>query len=237
MDDRTGQDAGIALLTMAPAPLRRAVESRMRSLRAQKGRTIIGVGARAGDVFFVTQGQVQVLLYSRDGREVSVRNLDAGELFGDLAALDGLPRSASVIALSEVRLRVMSRDDFIALVEGSPEAGGWMARRLTAEVRRLTERVFELSALNVRSRLHCELLRLAREGGSTVRSMKPAPTHAELANRIGSHREAVTREMRALADMNIIRNTRRSLEFLDLPELERMVCRAVGEVGEGAGAR
>lgn len=236
MDNRIEQDDAVALLTMAPPALRKAVQSRMRSLRAQKGRTIVGVGARATDVFFIVQGSVQVLLYSRDGREVSVRLLEAGDLFGDLAALDGLPRSASVIALNEVRLKVISRDDFVALVEGSPKAGIWMARRLTLEVRRMTERVFELSALNVRARLHCELLRLARGSGPAPAVVKPAPTHAELANRIGSHREAVTREMRALAEMNIIRNARRSLEFLDVPELERVVGLAVGDVGETSGA-
>ena len=105
-------------------------------------------------------------------------------------------------------------------------------RRLGAEVRRLTERVFELSALNVRARLHCELLRMARTSASQKLTVNPAPTHAELANRIGTHREAVTREMRILAELNIIRNGRRSLEFLDLPGLERAVGLAIGEMGE-----
>jgi CRP-like cAMP-binding protein len=216
-------------LALAPAGLRQLMEQRVREVRVGKGRTIVSVGARQDEVFFLVEGEAQVLLYSANGREVSVRNVGPGEVFGELAALDGLPRSASVVAASDVRLRIMSGEDFRACLEASPAVAAWLARRLGAEVRRLTERVFELSALNVQARLHCELMRLARTGAPVRRFIDPAPTHAELANRIGTHREAVTREMRALTHMNIIRNHRRSLEFVDLPALEQIVLRAVGE--------
>lgn len=224
---KTVEDQGLLPL-IAPA-LRRQMEARMRTIRALKGRTIFSAGAHATDVLLVVEGQVQVLLYSINGREVSVRDLGPGSILGELAALDGRPRSASVVAATDVLLRVMSREDFLTCIEASPAAALWLARRLTHEVRRLTERVFELSALNVQARLHCELLRLARGDGSIASRIPRAPTHAELANRIGTHREAVTREMRSLAQLNIIRNHRRSLEFLDIPELERAVFRAVGQ--------
>jgi CRP-like cAMP-binding protein len=220
-----------AVLALVPASLRRVIEPRLHVMRAAKGRTLVGIGARSTDVFFVIEGEAQVVLYSSNGREVSVRALGPGDVFGELAALDGEPRSASVVALSDLRAVAMSGADFMTCIESSPSAAIWLARRLGAEVRRLTEKVFELSALNVQARLHCELLRMARlssghEGGLSV---SPAPTHAELANRIGTHREAVTREMRLLAQRNIIRHRRRSLEFLDLAGLEVSVGRAIGE--------
>jgi len=227
-----GDSSSLALLALIPDELRRKMLSRLRNLRVRKGRTIVSVGTRQDSVFFIQAGEAQVLLYSSNGREVSVRHLGAGELFGELAALDGLPRSASVIALTDVEARIMSREDFMTCVHASPGAALWLARRLGAEVRRLTERVFELSALDVRSRLHCELLRLARAGEHQRLLISPAPTHAELANRIGTHREAVTREMRALSDMNIIRHRRRSLEFVDLDALQRVVHRRLGAIDE-----
>ena len=98
-----------------------------------------------------------------------------------------------------------------------------MVRRLVTSVRSLTERLFELIALNVQTRIHCELLRLAQGGeqrGGIIEIRNP-PTHAELANRIGTHREAVTRELTALSGMKIIRHGRRSLQILDLARLER----------------
>jgi CRP/FNR family transcriptional regulator, cyclic AMP receptor protein len=217
---------------MAPPALRREIERRSRIIRAAKGRTVFSVSALATNVLFVVEGQVQVLLYSSNGRQVSINNLGRGASFGQLAALDGLPRSASVVALTDVRLRAISRDDFLLLLETAPAAAVWVARRLCGDVRRLSERVFEMSALNVQSRLHCELLRLARGSGASGLTITPSPTHAELANRIGTNREAVTREMRVLTQLNIIRTRRRSLEFIDLGELERVVQRAAGDISE-----
>ncbi|HZZ87481.1 MAG TPA: Crp/Fnr family transcriptional regulator [Caulobacteraceae bacterium] len=236
MEARHTQDDWATLLELAPSSMRRQIEQKARVVRAAKGRTLYGVSARAHDVFFVTEGEVQIVLFSSAGRQVSVNQLNAGASFGQIAALDGLPRSASVVAVTDVRLRAIGREDFLAILHSAPEAAIWVARGLCGDVRRLTERVFELSALNVQSRLHCELLRLARGAQASPFRVTPAPTHAELANRIGSNREAVTREMRVLAELNIIRNQRRSLEFIDLQALERVVRRAVGDVAEPVAA-
>lgn len=202
-------------------------------MRCGRSRTLISEGERATDVFLILEGQAQVLLYSPAGREVAVRLLGEGELFGELAALDGAPRCAAVVAATDMRALVVNRADFLACIEQAPGAQAWLTARLIAEVRRLTERVFELSALNVQSRLHCELLRLARaqQSNGGILAVSPAPTHAELANRIGTHREAVTRELRILVQRDIIRTRRRALEFVDVPALEDAVGRAVGAMG------
>src|SRR5215469_2038545 len=81
------------LLGLAPAGLRRSIEQKARTVRASKGRTVCGVNARATDVFFIMEGEVQVVLLSSEGKEVSINNLGAGHSFGQLAAIDGLPRS------------------------------------------------------------------------------------------------------------------------------------------------
>jgi CRP/FNR family cyclic AMP-dependent transcriptional regulator len=213
--------------------LRRALRGSGRQVRARKGRTLLTVGGHPGEVFLVEEGEAQVLLYAPSGREITVRDLRPGAIFGELSALDGAPRSASVMAVTDLRVHLIPRAAFMAAIETTPGASLWLARRLGAEVRRLTERVFELSALNVQARLHCELLRLARsQGGVDGVTLDPAPTHAELANRIGTHREAVTRELRMLADRNIVRSSRRALEFMDLGRLQDEVQRAVGATGE-----
>lgn len=226
--------ATFAILDFAAPHVREDIRGRLASFRVSKGRTVIGVGARSTDVYFIAEGEMRVLLYSSSGREVSVRTLGQGDIFGDLAALDGLPRNASIVAVTDARLLRITRADFLACLESSAAASLWLVRRLATEVRRLTERVFELSALNVQARLHCELLRLSRTtvAGRTSIVIDPAPTHAELANRIGTHREAVTREMRALVEGKVIRAGRRSLEFVDLPRLEQFVGQAVGELLE-----
>lgn len=216
-----------------PESLRRALGLKGRVLRRSRGRTLISEGERATDVFLILEGEAQVLLYSANGREVTIRLLQEGELFGELAALDAAPRCATVVAGADLRALVVSRLDFIACLEHTPGAQIWLTSRLVTEVRRLTERVFELSALNVQSRLHCELLRLARAQAPIdgVVVISPAPTHAELANRIGTHREAVTRELRSLAQRDIVRTRRRALEFVNVTALEEAVSRSVGAMG------
>jgi CRP-like cAMP-binding protein len=209
-----------------PAAARRATLERARLLFAQRGQTLLNKGDTSSDVFFVLEGRLQVLIYSTNGREISLRDVREDDVFGEMAAIDGERRSASILAMEDSRLLVMSGADFKAMIDTSPEAAGWLLRQLTLRIRGLTERVFELSALNVQARLHCELLRMATRSLESV-AISPAPTHAELASRIGTHREAVTREMRALTSQNIIKTGRRRLEFLDLSRLRTSVDKLV----------
>jgi CRP/FNR family transcriptional regulator, cyclic AMP receptor protein len=197
-----------------------ALVARARTIRARKGQMILNMGDPSREVFIVQEGRLQVVLYAANGREVMLRDLAPGQLFGELAAIDGAARSASIVATTDARLLAIPDDVFRTAVAASPTAAEWMLRRLTAQVRSLTNRVFETSALHVQARLHCELLRLARTHGGAETQVDPAPTHAELASRIGTHREAVTRELSALARQKILRVSRRRLEFLDIGRLE-----------------
>jgi CRP/FNR family cyclic AMP-dependent transcriptional regulator len=205
--------------------------ARSRVVRASKGQALLAEGDRSTDVFIVVEGRVQSFLYLSNGREISLCDIGEDEIFGHVAAIDEDPRGASFVAMTDVRLATMSRIDFMAAIDASPGAARWLLRQLTGRIRRLNERVFELSTLNVSARLHCELLRLAAQSPTGL-DIRPAPTHAELANRIGTHREAVTREIRALTAQNIVRAGRRRLEFLDLPRLQTRVGNLVMQVAE-----
>ena len=223
MSGGSSQSTQLQLLKYLPDALRTEMTHRLRTIRAPKGRTLVEKGSRSTDVFFLLEGKAEVLLYSSNGREVSVHDIGPGDMFGEIAVLDGEPRSASIVALSELRVTAMRASDFMTCFESSPAAGIWLARRLAASVRRLTEQVFELSALNVQTRIHCELLRLAQKGEpcSGGIEVRPAPTHAELAKHIGTHREAVTREMQALSKAKVIRYGRGSIMITDLTRLEQ----------------
>lgn len=203
-------------------------------LAAPSGRTVVALGANSTHVYAVLEGRVQVTLYSLGGKEVILRDLGTGDIFGELAAIDGQPRSASIVALSDCRLASIPAEAFRAAIAETPEGALWLARRLTGQVRDLTERVFELNALRVRSRLHCELLRLCGTAadGRAPFTLEPAPTHAELASRVGTHREAVTREIGLLAEQGIVAQQRRRLTVTDMPALARLVRIATG--GESA---
>jgi CRP-like cAMP-binding protein len=213
----------VKFLAQLPDGLSAEVRQRLQTIRSPKGRTLLEKGSNSRDVFFVLEGEVEVVLYSPDGREVFVTAIGPGEMFGQLAALDGRPRSATIVALSDVILAIMSPNDFIRCIENFPPAAIWLARNLASALRQATEHIFELSALNVRARIHIELLRLAKDGKRGVSGIKvqPPPTHSEFANRIGTNREAVTREMRALSKMGIVHYNRRCLTILDSSRLEQ----------------
>jgi CRP/FNR family transcriptional regulator, cyclic AMP receptor protein len=211
---------------------RRRMEARAIRIRMRKGQTIIESGSHSRDVYFLIEGELRVLLFSPDGKEVSVRTLRPGQMFGELAALDGLPRSATVVATAPSVVVSMRVADFRACIASSADAALWLAENLASQIRALTDRLFELAALNVRSRLHCELLRLAAVAGQigSRAVIRPFPTHAELANRIGTHREAVTRELRDLARIGLVAQGARSLTILDIERLSSLVLKSNGHV-------
>ena len=156
------------------------------------------------------------------GREIIFSDLGVGHIFGEFSAVDGLPRSAAVVALTDCLLARMPAARFFDLLRENGTVSTRLIQLLVAKIRQASERVFEVSALALRERLRRELLRLAaggtRSGHGVV--IRPAPTHYDLAARIGSHREAVTRELNRLADKQVLEVGRRQIRIVDLGLLQ-----------------
>jgi CRP-like cAMP-binding protein len=186
---------------------------------------IVSREAADGEVYFIVAGRVRVTTYSGSGREVAFRELGAGELIGDLAAIDGMPRSADVIALEDSLLASMPPTLFWRLLREHPAVNERLLRRLAALVRQLHERVIDLSTLGVQNRIQAELLRLAREAGieGNAARLAPAPRHADIASRVSTYREQVTRELSALARQGLVERHGDALVLRDVALLPRMV--------------
>ncbi len=217
-----GSGNGTPAPDLMPAALREAFVARAQSQRVRKGQVIISEGSDTKDVYLVRAGLFRVYLYSRQGREVILRDVGEGQLAGEMAAIEGLPRSCSVMAIGDGEVSRMSGDQFLDFLSSVPDAGLWMIRQLSDRIRDLTTRSFDLVTLPVGSRVQRELLRLAGEQADdgTDRCLLPdVPTHAEIAARVGTHREAVTREMSLLAKAGIIRKIGRDIEIVSLHEL------------------
>ncbi|GAB4394149.1 MAG: Crp/Fnr family transcriptional regulator [Kiloniellaceae bacterium] len=192
---------------------------------------IIGHQDASTDVYFMVSGTVRVILFSSAGKEVAFRDIHAGECFGEFAAIDGAPRSANVIALTDVMIGSVSAETFRGILEEFPPVSMAMLTALTGMVRSLSERIYEFSTLAVKNRIHSELLRLARESEREGKSARisPAPTHADIASRISTHREAVTRELNELTKSGLISRDGRTLIITDMDELERLVHDVTGD--------
>ena len=186
-----------------------------------------------GDVFLLVSGRVRVTTYSANGRQVTFRDSEAGEHFGDIAAIDGGPRSADVVTLEPSVLASFDRTAFMALLREEPVVAERVMRRLASLVRQLSERVIDLSTLGVQNRLHAELLRLARATGveGNQARLEPAPKHAALASQISTNREQVTRELNVLVRSGVLRKDGKALLVADAARLERMVSQVRGDAG------
>jgi CRP/FNR family transcriptional regulator, cyclic AMP receptor protein len=191
----------------------------------EAGKRIISRNAADRDVYVLVSGRVRITTYSQGGRQVTFRDIAAGEVFGEVAALDDKPRSADVIALDAALLASMAPAAFRKLIADEPLLGERVMKRLAGLVRSLSERVIDLSTLGVQNRIHAEILRLAREAGVERNRARidPGPKHADIASQVSTYREQVTRELSALAKAGILEKDGAALVVRDVGRLEKMV--------------
>ena len=147
------------------------------------GQTILSHKDESTDVFFILDGKVTATVYSPNGKQVVFRDIERGEMFGEFSAIDQRPRSATVVAAADCLIASMGAEDFWEILNAYPGVAAKTLRKLTAQLRALTDRVYEVSALAVRNRIHAELLRmaqddLAEDGSATI---SPVPTHTDIA--------------------------------------------------------
>lgn len=184
------------------------------------------------DVYFLLAGTARAISYSPEGKAVVFMDVKPGTIFGEIAAIDRQPRSASIEALEACEIASLSADDFEQLMLHEPSVAVAVLRGVTANVRRLSERVFEFSTLAVQNRIHAELLRLAGrpEQRRSEATLSPAPSLADIADRISTHREAVSRELSRLTTMGLLRRDKGGLVITDVTKLRELVNEAKGEL-------
>lgn len=186
---------------------------------------IIDRQSETKDVFFVLDGKVRVVNYSLSGREITLDDLDAGTYFGELAAIDGRPRSASVMALSDSLVASLPQEQFVALLEKNPRIAMRVMRTLANIVRTATDRIMDLSTLAANNRVHADLLRLARghTAGKNRAEITPIPNHSDIASRASTTRETVARVLSDLSRHGVIERKKDSLVIHNVERLSEMV--------------
>jgi len=200
--------------------------------RYDAGQSIISRSAPDRDLYLIVSGRVRVTTFSAAGRQVTFRDFGPGEHFGEVAAIDGMARSADVMGLEAGLLASLPPAALGRLLREESALAERLLRDFAGLVRRLSARVIDLSTLGVHQRLHAELLWLAREAGikANVARIDPAPKHADLASQVSTYREQITRELSALAKAGVLGKDGRALVVLDVARLQKMV----DEVKSGA---
>ncbi len=217
--------AGIELFRELPAEQRKEIVKSCHAHQYPAKQQIISHADQSSDVYFIVSGQVRATIYSASGKDVTFRDLGPGEMFGDLSAIDGKPRSATVVTFVDSLVLSMSADAYSNVLRSHSETCMAALRELAGLVRLLTDRIVEMSTLGVKNRIHAELLRLVQKGVKEDNAVviSPIPTHANIASRVSTHREAVTRELNDLAHIGLVERRSGALVIKDVSKLQRMV--------------
>ncbi len=204
---------------------RRKVERTLEWRSFAKGETILNENETSDDVYFIVEGNVGVFGFAESGRVISYASLEPGKYFGELAAIDKQPRSATVIANTPSVIAVLPGGEFRRLIKSNLKIAYVVMEKLALVIRLSNLYIINLSDLKVQQRICLELLRLAEpvSGDSRDWRIHPLPTQQEMAVKIGSTRESVGRILSRLSRSGIVHRESRTLHVPDLRKLEEMV--------------
>jgi len=187
--------------------------SRLTRRKVARGTTIFAKGDAGAELMGVLAGSVKISVPAADGREAVLNVIHKGEIFGEIALLDGRPRTADAVAMSDCELMVIERRDFIPFVREQPEVALKLIEVLCARLRRTSEQVEDVMFLNLRTRLAKLVLRLADQAeGPSPRRI--SVTQREISQMIGMSRESINKQLRAWAEAKWVRLQRGGIVVL-----------------------
>src|SRR5215212_2788169 len=191
------------------------------------GTTIFAKGDPGTSLFAVCSGTVKISNQSHGGKYAVFNLINVGEIFGEIALLDGQPRTAEAVALSDCELMVIDRRDFVPLVKGEPEMALKLIEVLCGRLRRTSEQVEDVIFLDLPTRLAKTLLSLAKHSKASSHGSKVTITQREIGQIIGMSRESTNKQLRMWEEKNWVRLERGGLVVLAPRQLEEI---ASGEV-------
>jgi CRP-like cAMP-binding protein len=198
----------------------------MRIRRFRRAETVFHLGDPGDALFIVMAGSIKITLPADSGDEAILATLRPGDFVGELALLDGAPRSATAVAIEPTETYILARDRFRELIATEPIMRDALLATMAAEVRRLTHHVEELHFLDITGRLASRLARLAVEPGATrladgsIRLTGPL-TQGDLAAMIGCTRQSVNKLLGMFTDDGLIRLEKDRIVVIDLEGLGR----------------
>jgi CRP-like cAMP-binding protein len=226
MDDNLGAEAlaRCPLFWHADDHILRSLAKSLRRRRFRRNEVIFHQGDPGDSLHVVAVGAVKIVLPSPEGEEAIIATLRPGDFFGELALVDGAPRSATATALEPSDTLVLPRQVFIELLDTLPGLRDALLVGLARELRRLTGHVEELHFLDLAGRLAMRLTRLAQESQADAHGkirLNWPYTQSDLAAMIGGTRQSVNRLLSELVDEHLIVIEPDVLVITDLEELAR----------------
>jgi CRP/FNR family transcriptional regulator, cyclic AMP receptor protein len=226
MDDTFAVDAlaRCPLFKHADPHILQSLANGLRRRRFRRNEVIFHQGDPGDSLHVVAAGAVKIVLPSAEGEEAIIATLRPGDFFGELALLDGAPRSATATALEASETLVLPREVFKGLLDTLPGLRDALLADLAKELRRLTGHVEELHFLDLAGRLAMRLTRLASEAEPDAHGAVRLPwpyTQSDLAAMIGGTRQSVNRLLSDLVDEDLIEIEPDELVIVNLDRLAR----------------
>ena len=217
--------AQVKLFSCLDSDRRKALEHDCVWRRYRAGERVFERGSQSNEVFLIIEGAVNIVSFSPTGREITFAEVGVGETVGELAAIDGQPRSASVVATKDSLLAILPAGSFIELLKRNGEIAFTLLQRMSGIVRKGTDRVIQVSSVAATIRVYSELLKRA-EQDPTVPDLwviKPLPPIRELASTAGTTRELVSNTLNQLYPSGLIRRKGNNLYVMDRSALEDLI--------------
>ncbi len=198
----------------------------LQKLTVHKGDVLCRKGEEGNTLFMIIAGKLKIVRKSRNGDEVILAVISAGDFCGEMALLDGLPRSADAVAVEDTILYVLTRADFLSCVINNGRAVKAILSTLSKRLRRADDFLADIFFLNVGARLSKKLVELALSNGYNeenggVTELKT--TQKSIAGMIGATRESVNKELRVLRELGLIGIAERKITILDIEGLKQRI--------------
>ena len=177
-----------------------------------------------GSVYFILEGWVKIRTYNLDGKEVTLNIIGRGEIFGEMAAMDKMPRSTDAIALTKTLIGRIPAEDFVNLIETEPLAGVRLVQLMAKRLRQVNRRLQLREASSISRVADAILFLVEGQGTESDRGTEiPNLPHREISSLSGLARETVTRVLTKLEKKGLIQRNADSMRIPDLPALEETI--------------
>src|SRR5215468_11296071 len=204
-------------------PILERISAYIKRRSAPKGSTIFEKGDAGVGLIGVVSGSVKISVTSTDGRDIVLNIIRPGEVFGEIALLDGRARTANATAMSDCELIVIERREFIPFLRSEPDVTLKLMEILCSRLRRTSEQVQDVTFLNLSTRLAKTLIRLAEKAKESDRGGRVTITQREISQIVGRSRESTNKRLRAWQKSGWIRLQRGRVTVLKPEKLEELV--------------
>lgn len=215
----------IPLFASLPEADQQNIVNLLRKETVRKGDTLFRQGDEGTALYLIVQGRIKISV-SRRMDSVTLAILGQGEFLGEMALLDGLPRSAHAIALDDTYLYALNRTDFLSFLVHNEKAVNAVLSALSIRLRKTNDLLAEMCFLSLPVRLSQKLVELAERQGpceADPQEYRLNMSQQEFGNILGVSRESINKELKPLRDQGIVSISRSCIHIHNLPRLKKQM--------------